>query len=210
MRSRRTLTYLAAATALVLSSSLAAGAASWERADIVGQGDDGPTVAVDGAAILRTGNGLTAQVSMPTPEPGSYQYSSAPTANNEVGSPEAFTLWVFIFYNPDACDGDCDEPDIAHKADVVAGAYNAGGHFVAGPNLTITGHVNHRSAVFPPPGATSQLETLGEALDMGFDIADAEVHLAVAPHGALDPELLPQQISTPAGPPSLWWVALFK
>ena len=28
--------------------------------------------------------------------------------------------------------------------------------------------------------------------------------------GALDPELLPEQISTPAGPPSLWWVAMFK
>lgn len=210
MRSRRTLTYLTAVVALLLSSSPAAGAASWERADIVGQGADGPTVAVDGAAILRTGNGLTAQVSMPTPEPGGYQYSSSPTANNEVGTPEAFTLWVFIFYNPEACDGACDEPDIAHKADVIAGAYNAGGHFAAGPKLTITGHVNHQSAVFPPPRATSNLETLGEALDMGFDIDDAQVHLAIAPHGALEPELLPQQISTPAGPPSLWWLAFFE
>lgn len=210
MRSRRTLTCLAAAAALLLSSSLAAGAAAWERADIVGQGEDGPTVAVDGAAILRTANGLTAQVSMPTPEPGSYQYSSSPTANNEAGNPEAFTLWVFIFYNPDACDGECDEPDLASNDAVVAGGYNAGGHFVAGPHLTITGHVNHRSAVFPPPGATSKVESMGEALDMGLDIADAEVHLAIAPHGALAPELLPQQISTPAGPPSLWWIAQFK
>lgn len=209
-RSRRVLMCLTATAALLLSSSFAAGASAWERSDIVGQGSDGPTVAVDGAAILRTGNGLTAQVSMPTPEPGSYEYSSAPTASDEAGHPEAFTLWVFVFYNPEACDGACDDPDLAHKEDVVAGAYNAGGHFAAGPNLTITGHVNHRSAVFPPPNATAELETLGEALEMGFDIADAEVHLAVAPHGALDPQLLPEQISTPAGPPSLWWVAQFK
>ena len=45
---------------------------------------------------------------------------------------------------------------------------------------------------------------------MGLDIANAEIHLAVAPHGALDPKLLPQQISTLAGPPSLWWSAMFK
>lgn len=210
MRNRKALTYLTVVVVLLLSSSLAASAASWERADVVGQGAGGPTVAVNGAAILRTGNGLTARMSMPTPEPGSYDYSSSPTANNQEGSPEAFTLWVFVFYNPDACDGPCDEPDIAHKDDVVAGAYNAGGHFVAGPNLSITGHVNQHSKVFPPPGATSELETLGEALDMGFDIDDAEVHLAIAPHGALDSDLLPQQISTPAGPPSLWWLAFFK
>jgi hypothetical protein len=194
----------------LLTSVAGANASPWEREDIFGQGLLGPTVAVDGAAILRSPNGVTAQVSMPTPAPGSYQYSSAPTANNEAGHPEAFSLWVFIFFNPEACVGDCDEPDLANNADVVAGAFNAGGHLAAGPSLTITGHVNHRSTVFAPPTATERVESLGEALDMGFDLADAEIHLAVAPHGGLDPELLPAQISTPAGPPSLWWIALFK
>lgn len=149
---------------------------------------------------------------MPTPAPGSYDYSSAPTANSEAGHPEAFTLWVFIFYNPDECEpkGECDGDDLAFNDEVVAGAYNAGGHLAGGPTLTITGHVNHRSAVFPPPDAVSHVESMVEALGMGFDLADAQIHLAVAPHGALDPELLPEQISTPAGPPSLWWVAMFK
>jgi hypothetical protein len=32
----------------------------------------------------------------------------------------------------------------------------------------------------------------------------------VAPHGALDPELLPEQIKTPTGDPSFWWIALFE
>ena len=209
MRSTRTLSSLVTVVALIVSGSLTAGAAAWERSDIVGQGPGGPVVAVDGAAILRTGNGLTAQVSLPTPQPGSYRYSSAPTANPESGTPEAFTLWIFVFYNPEACDGPCDEPDIAGNEAVIAGAYNGGGHFAAGPNLTITGHVNHRSPVFPPPNATYELETLQQALDLGYDVADAEVHLAIAPHGALDPGLLPQQISTPAGPSSLWWLAFF-
>ena len=32
--------------------------------------------------------------------------------------------------------------------------------------------------------------------------------LAVAPHGLLVPELMPQQINTPVGNPSFWWLAL--
>ena len=41
------------------------------------------------------------------------------------------------------------------------------------------------------------------------DPANAEVHLAVAPHGVLVPELLPEQLSTPVGSPPFWWIALF-
>jgi len=41
------------------------------------------------------------------------------------------------------------------------------------------------------------------------DPQTAEVHLAVAPHGALQPETLPNQITTPIGDPSFWWVAFF-
>ena len=37
----------------------------------------------------------------------------------------------------------------------------------------------------------------------------AEIHVAIAPHGVLIPELMPGQISTPIGNPSFWWVARF-
>lgn len=74
-----------------------------------------------------------------------------------------------------------------------------------GPNLTLSGHVNHRSALFGGPNA----ESLGEALSLGFDLSDAEIHLAVAPHGALDPALLPESISTPVGMVPFWWLAFF-
>lgn len=39
---------------------------------------------------------------------------------------------------------------------------------------------------------------------------DVGVHLAVAPHGTLDPAVMPEQINTPTSPgPDIWWVALF-
>ena len=37
----------------------------------------------------------------------------------------------------------------------------------------------------------------------------AEVHLAVAPHGKVDPALLPDQITKPIGNPAFWWIATF-
>jgi hypothetical protein len=38
----------------------------------------------------------------------------------------------------------------------------------------------------------------------------AEVHLAVAPHGNLDPALLPDQITKPIGNANFWWIAVFN
>lgn len=37
----------------------------------------------------------------------------------------------------------------------------------------------------------------------------AEVHLAVAPHGQLDPAVMPNQITMPIGSPPMWWLAIF-
>lgn len=194
------------AIATLAPTTGASAATPWEQADIVGQGPGGPTVAVNGAEVRRTTRGVTAKVSLPTPEPGSYDYPTGPTASGEPGHPETFSLWVFIFFNPEACDGDCDGADLqSDDPDVVAGAFNAGGHVVGGPNLTISGQVNRQSAVFGGPNA----ESITEALERGHDIADAEIHLAVAPHGALDPRLLPHAIKTPAGNADLWWIALF-
>lgn len=210
----RRLLVLIAAVALLTATAAAAAASPWEPEDIVGQGIGGPTVAVDGAAIKRGANGLSASVSMPTPEPGTYAYPDSetwPTSSGVAGHPEAFSLWVFIFFNPEACVDACDGSDLMRAPEegvpeVVAGAFNAGGHLVGGPELTITGHVNQRTPAFGGPNA----ETLGEALEQGHDLAGAEIHLAVAPHGALAPELLPAQITTPAGNPSFWWLAFFE
>jgi hypothetical protein len=37
----------------------------------------------------------------------------------------------------------------------------------------------------------------------------AEVHVAVAPHGQLEPALLPDQITKPIGSPPFGWIAIF-
>lgn len=49
-----------------------------ETEDVFGQGPDGPVVAEDGATLGRTRNALSINLSMPTPEPGTYTYPSGP------------------------------------------------------------------------------------------------------------------------------------
>lgn len=195
-----------AGVALAATATAPAAANPWEHADLGDQGDEDTVLVADGAAIRRLDNGITAKVKMPTPAPGSYDYPTGPTASGQPGHPETFSTWVFVFFNPDACDGACGGPDLTTNPDVIAGAFNGGGHVVGGPNLTISGHVNGQSRLF---GGTNA-ETIDEALALGYTIADAEIHVAVAPHGALDPELLPAAITTPAGDPSFWWVAKYE
>lgn len=150
---------------------------STETADVVGQGIGGPVVADAEATIRRTPNGISASISMPSPEPGTYVYPEGA----EEGRPEAFTLWVFIFNDPEAEDWD--------------GAFLGAGHAVGGSRLELSGHISRRSEPF-----------VGEGLD---NPEGAKVHLAVAPHGALDPDKLPEQIKTPDGTPAHWWFAQF-
>lgn len=207
---RRLITVISVA-ALVAATAATASANPWETEDIFGQGPAGAVVAVDGAKINRGPTGITASVTMPTPEPGSYTYPSGPTASGEPGHPEAFSLWVFLFFNPEACaggPGNCGPADLRLDEDVVAGAFNAGGHLTAGPKLTISGRVTANSPSFG--NDLGNAETIAEALALGYKIADAEVHIAIAPHGALAPELLPAQIKTPAGGPNEWWLAIYK
>ena len=204
---RRLVTVIAAA-ALVASTAATAAANPWETEDVFGQGMAGPTVAVNGAMINRGATGVSASLTMPTPEPGSYVYPVAPTASGVEGHPEAFSFWVFVFFNPEECavPNLCGPADLINDPDVIAGAFNAGGHLAAGPKLTMSGRITAKTMSFGGANA----ETIAEALAQGYTIADAEIHLAVAPHGALAPELLPEQIKTPAGTPSHWWLAIFN
>lgn len=205
MRNRRLLVSSMVLATLALSA-VPASAGSGETADVVGQGLGGPVVATDGASIHRGANSVTASLVMDTPEPGSYFYPVGPTGSGVAGHPEAFSLWVFIFFNPEACaTAICGPGDLMNDPDVVAGAFNAGGHLVAGPSLNLAGTVGRGSTTFGGANA----ETLDTALAMGYDLAEADIHLAVAPHGALSPALLPSQISTPVGTPGSWWLAIF-
>lgn len=155
----------------------AAVASARSVADVFGQGVGGVVVAEDAAEIRRTSNGISVKVSMPTPEPGTYSYPEGA----EEGHPEAFTLWVFVFNDPDA-----DEWD---------GAFHGAGHVFGGPHLTLSGHISRNTEPF-----------VGESLE---NPGGAKIHLAIAPHGSLSPDLLPEQISTPSGTPDHWWWAMF-
>jgi len=203
---KRNLATLVAAASLVVSATSVSAASGWESGNVFGQGLAGPVVAPGGAAVLRTPDGVVASLTMSTPVPGSYTYPTGPTGSGIAGHPEAFSFWVFIFFNPEECAAAlCGPGDLINDPDVIAGAYNAGGHLEGGPNLHLQGSVNNSRFSFGGPNA----ETLGQALSMGYDLADAEIHLAVAPHGALDPSLLPGSISTPVGTPASWWLAIF-
>ncbi|WP_137287004.1 hypothetical protein [Halorussus salinisoli] len=170
-----------------------------QTTDIVGQGADGDVVAEDGAQLWRTPNAILMEVSMPTPTPGEYTYPSAPEDKKDVwwtdeaGDLEAFTLWAFTFNNPGECEDGCSSDDFGDPAG--GGVFGVTGHVFDGGTLTLNGMV------------TTDTETWdGAALARPME---AEVHLAVAPHGAFEPAMLPDQLQTPASPSSIWWVALF-
>lgn len=171
-----------------------------ERADVFGQGIGGPVIAMDGARLVRKKNQLIINVRVPTPEPDSYMYPPGNPWNNDAiaGKPEAFSLWAFIFNDPSLCVG--GGPGVCTGADARngtpgAGAFNVAGHLVAGRVLQLSGNVTFSSAPFGGAPLT--------------DPETAEVHLAIAPHGALQPETMPNQITTPIGGPDYWWIAVF-
>lgn len=193
---------------LILLSTLAHGQGVIKQTtDVFGQGPGGPVVSPDGATLFRTQNGITAELSMPTPVPGSYDYPP-PNPFQPVapvpGTPEVFTGWFFFFNAPENCavPNECIPPPPGAPApndftEGRGGVYNFAGHAVSGGGmLRLIGHV---SVGEEPFGGPFPLE----------DPAGAEIHLAVAPHGVLVPELLPEQLSTPVGSPPFWWIALF-
>lgn len=168
-----------------------------ETADVVGQGSAGPVVSVGGANLWRSDTGVSVSLRMPTPAPGTYIYPP-PSAFQPVvseGHPEVYSFWVFAFNEPAEClSHPCDIMDfLAGRG--LGGAFSAAGHPVGGPELQLSGHVTINSAPFQ-----------GSPL---LEPRTAEIHLAVAPHGALQPEVMPLQISTPIGTPAHWWVAVF-
>ena len=139
MRVRRA-TLIAATILAVSAGTVSAG--SWETANVRGQGLAGPMVSGAEAAILRTSTGVQAHLTMATPAPGSYTYPSVRPAAALPVTPRCTAFWVFVFFNPEACSSDpCGPMDLINDPDVIAGAFNAGGHVTGGQNLTLAGSV---------------------------------------------------------------------
>lgn len=173
------------------------GDAGPEYVDVMNQGGVG-VYAEDAAMLVRQPNGVRLSVTLPTPQPGGYVYAPGFTV---VGPPEVFTLWAFIFNFPENCTAPCDSDDIGLTKPAKGGAYNVGGHVGSGSSFTIAGRIGVGEAPFNPA-----VHAVLEAP------ATAEIHLALAPHGALDPARLPDDFRRPTGSPlcGCWWVAFFK
>lgn len=83
---------------------------------------------------------------------------------------------------------------VVEDGDIVGGFFGAG-HMVGGDRLTLSGRID-----------TGSEPVAGEPLENPREV---DIHLAVAPHGGLDPDIMPEQIQTPAGGPGMWWFAIF-
>ena len=205
----KTLACVIAVVSVILPSSQTyAESAVRQTVDVVGQGPGGDVVSHGGATVIRTKKGVTASINMPTPMPGSYDYPP-PNPFQPVapvpGTPEVFTGWAFIFNQPENCavPNQCVPPPPGAAAPndfttAMGGVYNFAGHPVSGGGaLNLVGHISVGELQF---GGPFGLE----------DPTDAEIHVAVAPHGVLVPELMPEQIRTPVGSPPFWWLAQFS
>jgi len=226
MRAARNLLVLLATMALataMVAPAVAQGqaqGATVETANVYDQATQGGELwAEEGATLRRTPNGIQVRIEMPTPEPGTYTYPDpgpdpddpgGPDDNPSAappGHPEVFTLWAFVFNHPEEC---VDGPHACGAADVAAvmgsggednpsglAVFGVAGHPVGGPKLTLSGGISTSHEPFAPIFAPLT------------NPDGAEVHLAVAPHGGLDPEIMPEQATTPAGTPDMWWTAVF-
>ena len=170
------------------------GGVTRETVDVVGQSGAGPVVSANGATLIRAKNGITISLGMPTPMAGTYNYPPGAVP----GHPEAFTGWAFVFTNPDQCTDPCNGDDIGAGTAAQGGVYNIAGHVSGGGNLQMVGHVSTGATPFGGANHAPLQNPLG-----------AEIHVAVAPHGLLDPSIMPGQIKTPIGSPPFWWLAFF-
>jgi hypothetical protein len=194
---------LMVAALMMLTATPATANVTKQTSDILNQGEVG-TYADDGAEVTRKNSGLTIKVTMPVPEPNTYVYP--PEVPTPSSSPEVFTGWAFVFNNPDGCvegAGKCGPADVNAQNPGELGVYNFAGHPTGpGGNLVLTGQIR----VGQPAGGPPFLP----AVDL-YNVAGAEIHVAIAPHGELDPALMPSQARSPAGSPacSCWWLAFF-
>ena len=183
------------ATALAASRNVVPfteGLASPVYANVMNQGGAG-VYAENGAKLLRQPNGLRASVTVPTPQPGTYNYP----AGRVSGHPEVFTLWAFVFNYPNLCTAPCNEDDLGAATPAKGGVYNIGGHVASGSSLTIAGAIAIGETPFAP--ATAPLESP----------STAEVHLAIAPHGFVEPANRSAEFGLPTGPAVFWWISTF-
>jgi len=149
------------------------------------------------------------RVTVPTPVPGTYEYPTGDMVGPDAaphpdiveagpGEREVFTLWVFVFNQPELCtDGSCDADDVDEDAAARGGVYQTDGRIAELEELVLSGTIRLGQ---PPLRGTAVENPEG-----------AEVHTIIVPHGrALDGTDLIRQLNGPVGNPTLWWAATFS
>lgn len=174
-----------------------------EKADVMVQGG-GEVYQSNGAKLRRTDHSLEVTWRVKTPKPGTYTYPSpdqvppgAPVHPPIApGYPEVFTLWLFSFDHPELCsDGVCDGNDLGDTP-ARGNVYQLDGEIATGWRLKMSGKVR-----------------LGQTPANGLGLSNpegAEVHVAMAPHGAArDGADLIRQLNSAVGGPPQWFAAVF-
>jgi hypothetical protein len=218
-------TALVATGATLLAISAVAAQPPAEQADLVENQPveflgNAPTLRLEDSSITRYEDRLVFEIRMDTPEPGSYVYpQEVPGARQ--AAPEVFTAWAFVFNHPEHCLGTddwefCGPGDFSEA--VKAGVYGVAGHVSSVDHeggafildrgtdgqVVLRGEIALGDEPWPdlPPGATTfPLE----------NPTGAEVHLAIAPHGQVDPATVATELYAPVGNPGCgcWWVSYF-
>ncbi|MFV2062379.1 MAG: hypothetical protein ACC726_02555 [Chloroflexota bacterium] len=192
--------------------------------------DNQPTAQFGGVDLLRPENALLTryddrveiEIRLDTPVPGSYTYPDE-IPQERYAAPELFTMWAFVFNRPESCVGEAEPPrcgpDDFSEA-VRAGVYNVAAHVTS---------IDHSGGAFElDRGTDGQVILRGEIVvaapprpnsPPGADVlrfpledpAGAEIHVAIAPHGQMNPAALAIEAYEPAGNPACgcWWVASF-
>ena len=163
-----------------------------DMADIANQ--DGKGVASeDGAKVLRTHHRVHLKMTMPTPESGSYVYPEAAEGTPAIvpGWPEVFTGWAFVFNFPEKCNGPCDGDDLGDTP-AKGGVANFAGEVIWRDTLELRGQLEKDMMLGNPPG----LPKIRFRNPKG-----AEIHLAIAPHGAPIRDAIGVQTTSPVGSP---------
>ena len=124
-----------------------------QTADISGQGGSEPSLAADGARLIRRADGLVAEIDAPTPVPGTYEYPtgemipplgrSAPrVVPGASDAPEVFTAWVFVFNAPERCtDGTATSDDLGVDTAALGGSYQLDGLIADDETMAMFGRI---------------------------------------------------------------------
>ena len=223
--------YLAGITgSLLLGIAATSGASAQAAPEHPFDTSNAPTDGFPGGDLLRPENStltrhedrVEIEIILDTPVPGTYEYPEAIPPERRA-APELFTAWVFIFNRPDHCVAATEPPrcgpDDFSEA-VGGGVYNLAAHVTSidhsGGSFELDRSTDGQTILrgeivvgqAPRPDSPPGDQHVRTALD---DPLGAEIHVAIAPHGQVDPATFATEAYEPAGNPGCgcWWVSTF-